>query len=345
MQVEIWSDLVCPWCYLGKRRLEQALERFPHRDRVDIVWRSFELEPDAPADPQDLTSRLVSRYGMSETEAAERHAHMTGLAAEAGLTFRLDIAQHGNTFAAHRVLHAARAAGVESQAKERLLAAYFSEGRAISDPGYARGGGGGDRRGRPGRARRRTSCERGARRRARGGRPGDHRRALLRPRAPLRRFGRPAGRPAAAGARAGLGRHDGGVSLAVDVIGEFERRARDLLPEGAYDFFAGGAGAEDTVAANLSAWRELELRPHVLRDVSAVDLSVEVLGTRLRAPLDGRAHGNPPPRASRRRARDRAGGRRHRQPVCDLDPRERDTRRHRRRGPGRPTLVSGLRDA
>jgi predicted DsbA family dithiol-disulfide isomerase len=134
MQVEIWSDLVCPWCYLGKRRLEQALERFPHRDRVDIVWRSFELEPDAPADPQDLTSRLVSRYGMSETEAAERHAHMTGLAAEAGLTFRLDIAQHGNTFAAHRVLHAARAAGVESQAKERLLAAYFTEGRAISDP-------------------------------------------------------------------------------------------------------------------------------------------------------------------------------------------------------------------
>jgi 4-hydroxymandelate oxidase len=82
-----------------------------------------------------------------------------------------------------------------------------------------------------------------------------------------------------------MGRHDGGVSLAVDVIGEFERRARDLLPEGAYDFFAGGAGAEDTVAANLSAWRELELRPHVLRDVSAVDLSVEVLGTRLRAPL------------------------------------------------------------
>ena len=65
MQVEIWSDLVCPWCYLGKRRLEQALERFAHRDRVDIVWRSFELEPDSPPEPQDLTSRLVSRYGMT----------------------------------------------------------------------------------------------------------------------------------------------------------------------------------------------------------------------------------------------------------------------------------------
>jgi predicted DsbA family dithiol-disulfide isomerase len=134
MQVEIWSDLVCPWCYLGKRRLEQALEQFPHRDRIDIVWRSFELEPDSPADPQDLTSRLVSRYGMSAEEAAERNAHMIGLAAQAGLTFRLDIAKHGNTFAAHRVLHAARAAGLESEAKERLLRGYFSEGRAISDP-------------------------------------------------------------------------------------------------------------------------------------------------------------------------------------------------------------------
>ena len=98
------------------------------------MWRSFQLEPDSPADPQDLTSRLVSRYGMSAEEAAERNAHMTGLAAQAGLTFRLDIAKHGNTFAAHRVLHAARAAGLGSEAKERLLRGYFSEGRAISDP-------------------------------------------------------------------------------------------------------------------------------------------------------------------------------------------------------------------
>ena len=133
MQVEIWSDVVCPWCYLGKRRLEQALERFPHRDRVDIVWRSFELDPDAPSVPQDLTARLASRYGMSTEEAAERNAQMTELAAESGLTFRLDIAKPANTFDAHRVLHIARADGLESEAKERLLAAYFSEGRVISD--------------------------------------------------------------------------------------------------------------------------------------------------------------------------------------------------------------------
>lgn len=133
MQVEIWSDVVCPWCYLGKRRLEQALERFPHRDRVDIVWRSFELDPDAPSVPQDLTARLASRYGMSTEEAADRNAQMTELAAESGLAFRLDIAKPANTFDAHRVLHLARAAGLESEAKERLLAAYFSEGRVISD--------------------------------------------------------------------------------------------------------------------------------------------------------------------------------------------------------------------
>ena len=133
MQVEIWSDVVCPWCYLGKRRLEQALERFPHRDRVDIVWRSFELDPDAPSVPQDLTARLASRYGMSTEEAAERNAQMTELAAESGLAFRLDIAKPANTFDAHRVLHLARADGLESEAKERLLAAYFSEGRVISD--------------------------------------------------------------------------------------------------------------------------------------------------------------------------------------------------------------------
>ena len=134
MLVEVWSDFVCPWCYLGKRRLEQALAGFAHGDRVDIAWRSFELEPDAPTTPADLTSQLTSRYGMSDEDAAERHRHMTALAAESGLTYRLDIAQLGNTFDAHRLLHIARADGRQAEANERLLRAYFSEGRAISDP-------------------------------------------------------------------------------------------------------------------------------------------------------------------------------------------------------------------
>jgi predicted DsbA family dithiol-disulfide isomerase len=131
--VEIWSDLVCPWCYLGKRRLEKALERFPERDRVDVVWRSFELEPDAPATPEPRAEALIRRYGMTADEAAQRDADMTALAAEAGLEYRPDRVLLGNTFDAHRVLHAARAAGLQAEAKERLLRAYFTEGRALTD--------------------------------------------------------------------------------------------------------------------------------------------------------------------------------------------------------------------
>jgi len=133
MQVEVWSDVVCPWCYLGKRRLEQALERFPHRAAVDVVWRSFELEPDAPRIAEPRADLLVTRYGMTPEAAAQRDAQMTALAAEAGLDYRPDRVQLGNTFDAHRVLHAGRAAGRQPAVKERLLRAYFTEGRALTD--------------------------------------------------------------------------------------------------------------------------------------------------------------------------------------------------------------------
>jgi predicted DsbA family dithiol-disulfide isomerase len=133
MLVEIWSDLVCPWCYLGKRRVEAALQQFEHADRVDLLWRSFELEPDAPKVAESRRSLLLSRYGMTAEQAAERDVQMTALAAEAGLEYRPDLAQLGNTFDAHRVLHAARAAGLQAQVKERLLRAYFTEGRKLTD--------------------------------------------------------------------------------------------------------------------------------------------------------------------------------------------------------------------
>jgi predicted DsbA family dithiol-disulfide isomerase len=131
--VEVWSDLVCPWCYLGKRRLEVALARFEHADDVDVVWRSFELEPDAPREASSRRELLRSRYGMTAEQAEERDAQMTALAAAEGLEYRPDLAQLGNTFDAHRVLHAARAAGLQAQAKERLLKGYFSEGRKLTD--------------------------------------------------------------------------------------------------------------------------------------------------------------------------------------------------------------------
>lgn len=134
MQVEIWSDVVCPFCYVGKRRFEAALAAFPHRDAVDVTWRSFELDADAPrAQPGPLVDLLAAKYRIPREAATEMHAHVTSLAAAEGLSFRLDGARSGNTFDAHRLIHHAAAHGLQDAAKERLLRAYFGEGRAIGD--------------------------------------------------------------------------------------------------------------------------------------------------------------------------------------------------------------------
>jgi predicted DsbA family dithiol-disulfide isomerase len=133
MQVEIWSDVVCPWCYIGKRRFEQALGEFAGRDDVQVTWRSFELDPEGSPEPILLTDLLATRYHIAGPEAAERHARTTDTAAGVGLTLRLGEALSGNTFDAHRVIHLAGEHGLQDAAKERLLAAYFSEGRPISD--------------------------------------------------------------------------------------------------------------------------------------------------------------------------------------------------------------------
>ncbi len=135
MKVEIWSDVVCPWCYIGKRRFETALERFTHKDQVEIVWRSFELDPQAPrATSGSLDEMLAKKFGISQARAATMNAQVTALAAEEGLDYRLDQARHGNTFDAHRLIHLAAAHNLQAEAKERLLRAYFTEGRSISDP-------------------------------------------------------------------------------------------------------------------------------------------------------------------------------------------------------------------
>ncbi|MBJ7596750.1 MAG: disulfide bond formation protein DsbA [Candidatus Nephthysia bennettiae] len=135
MKVEIWSDVVCPWCYIGKRRFESALARFDHRDQVDVTWRSFELNPGAPAEELGgLAERLASKYGMTLDQAKAANARVAAAAAGEGIEFRLDAARPGNTFDAHRLIHLANELGVQAQAKERLMAAYFSEGRRIGDP-------------------------------------------------------------------------------------------------------------------------------------------------------------------------------------------------------------------
>lgn len=134
MNVEIWSDVVCPWCAIGKARFEQALESFPQRDEVTVTWRSFELDPQAPKRREgDYVSMLAKKYGTSPSQAQQMIDRMTDSAAEEGLTFDFSIAKPGNTFDAHRLLHLARDRGLQNQLKDRLLRAYHSEGQAIGD--------------------------------------------------------------------------------------------------------------------------------------------------------------------------------------------------------------------
>ena len=142
MQVEVWSDVVCPWCYIGKRRLEEALARFPHAEEVEVVWRAFELDPSAssakaggPArEAGDYARRLAAKYGTSVEQGQSMVDTMTSAAAADGVEMRFDLAVAANTLDAHQVLHLAADRGVQDAAEERLMRAYFTEGEAVGDP-------------------------------------------------------------------------------------------------------------------------------------------------------------------------------------------------------------------
>lgn len=134
MHVEIWSDIACPWCYVGKRRFETALASYEHRDEVQVTWRSFELDPSAPREREhDGATHLAEKYGTTREEALAMHQRMTETAARDGLDFRFDLARGGNTFDAHRVLHLAATHGRQDAMKERIMRAYLTEGELISD--------------------------------------------------------------------------------------------------------------------------------------------------------------------------------------------------------------------
>jgi predicted DsbA family dithiol-disulfide isomerase len=134
MQVEIWSDVVCPWCYLGKRRFEQGLAAFEHRDEVEVVYRSFELDPSAPTDATEPTiDLLASKYGMTPAQAQDAQVQMEQRAAADGLEFRMSDLRSGNTRDAHRLLHLAKERGRQPELAERLHRAYFSEQRSVFD--------------------------------------------------------------------------------------------------------------------------------------------------------------------------------------------------------------------
>jgi len=132
MKVEIWSDIVCPWCYIGKRRFEDALEEFDQE--VEVEWKSFELDPSTPRDVDTpLVQALAKKYRTSEMQAQQMIDRMADAGAEEGIEFRFDDAKPANTFDAHRVLHFARSQGLGDPMKERLMLAYFTEGRSISE--------------------------------------------------------------------------------------------------------------------------------------------------------------------------------------------------------------------
>ncbi|MEZ4301767.1 MAG: DsbA family oxidoreductase [Polyangiaceae bacterium] len=137
LRIDIWSDIACPWCHVGKRRLEAALARFPHRDQVEIVWRAFELDPSAPRERDPSTSyveRLATKYRTTPAQAQQMIDRMTGVARADGLDFHFERIRPGNTFDAHRVLHLAAEQGKQDAVKERFFLGYLSEGEAIGDP-------------------------------------------------------------------------------------------------------------------------------------------------------------------------------------------------------------------
>jgi predicted DsbA family dithiol-disulfide isomerase len=139
LRVDIWSDIACPWCFVGKRRLEAALAQLPadEREQVEVVWRAFELDPRAPRErdrSESYAARLSKKYGMPLEQAQARITSMTQTAKADGLDFDFEHIRPGNTFDAHRLVHLGEQLGLQDAVKERFLLGYMSEGEAIGDP-------------------------------------------------------------------------------------------------------------------------------------------------------------------------------------------------------------------
>lgn len=136
MRIDVWADFICPWCYLGKRRLELALAQHPAPETLEIHWHSFELDPDFPRDfAGGVNDLLVRKYGMPRAEAESMHARLTALGAAEGLVYRFDRARPSNTRDAHRLLQAAVRRGLGAALQARFMRAYFEEGASLNDPG------------------------------------------------------------------------------------------------------------------------------------------------------------------------------------------------------------------
>ncbi len=134
MKVEIWSDVMCPFCYIGKRKLEGALKEFAHADNVEVEWKSFQLDPNQITDPGlSVTKMLADKKGWTEDYARQMNAHVSGMAKQEGLEYNLDKAIVANSFDAHRFSHFAKTKGKGDAAEEALFKAYFTDGKNTAD--------------------------------------------------------------------------------------------------------------------------------------------------------------------------------------------------------------------
>ena len=135
MKVEIWSDVVCPWCYIGKRRFERALAQFDHANDVEVEWRSFQLNPDQPKGVRQAhDEHLATKLGASVTQVRAMNERVIGLARAEGLEYDFDRYQVINTFDTHRLTHLAKARALGAEMQERLLRAQLVEGEVLDDP-------------------------------------------------------------------------------------------------------------------------------------------------------------------------------------------------------------------
>ncbi|MGL5818975.1 MAG: DsbA family oxidoreductase [Phycicoccus sp.] len=134
MRIDVWSDIVCPFCHVGRRHLDLALEQFEHAAEVGVVWHSFQLDPNAPAvDRRPMVEVVAAKYGTSPEAMTDQMRRMAGDAAAVGLDFRWEQLVGGNTYDAHRLLHHARSVGRERDVTDRVMRAWYTEGAAVGD--------------------------------------------------------------------------------------------------------------------------------------------------------------------------------------------------------------------
>jgi predicted DsbA family dithiol-disulfide isomerase len=134
MKVEIWSDVMCPFCYIGKRKFENALAQFPYKNNIEVVWKSFQLDPTTVTNPSINTiEHLAHKKGWSLQQAQETSAQVTNIAKQVGLEFNFDKAVVANSFDAHRLSHLAKKHGKQNDLEEKLFKAYFTDGKNTAD--------------------------------------------------------------------------------------------------------------------------------------------------------------------------------------------------------------------